>query len=63
MNFGRRSWAASIVGFALAVLAACAALQWAAQLLLQALPVLLPAAGVVLLGFFAWRYYNRPRGW
>ena len=62
-SYRPRSWAASLVWFAIAVLAVCAALQLAAQLLLQALPVLLPTAGVIVIGFFAWRYYNRPRGW
>jgi hypothetical protein len=58
-----RSWAVSIVGFSLAVLTACLALRLAARLLLDALPVLIPAAVVVLVSWFAWRYSQRPRGW
>ena len=59
-----RSWAASIVGFALAVLVACAALSWAAELLLVALPVLAPTAAVVGGTVLAWRWYSRrPPGW
>ena len=64
MNNGPRSWAASIVGFALAVLAACLALELAAEFLLAALPVLVPVAlvttGTVALGRWWW---NRPTGW
>ncbi len=63
MNYGPRSWAASILGFSLAVLVACAALELAADLLLAALPVLLPAGGVALLAVALWRYYNRPGNW
>ncbi len=63
MSSGPQSWAASILGFALAVLAACAALELAADLLRAALPVLLPAFGCIVLVGAAWHFYNRPRGW
>ena len=42
MNRPTQSWTASIVGFALAVLAASLALKLAAEFLLAALPVLVP---------------------
>ncbi len=61
--FGRRSLAASIVGFALAVLAAAVALNAAADLLRAALPVLIPVGIVTLVSIGAWRWYRRPRGW
>jgi hypothetical protein len=64
VNRQPQSWAASILGFALAVLAACLALKLAAEFLLAALPVLVPAVivttGVVALGRWWW---NRPTGW
>lgn len=63
MNYGRRSWTASIVGFALAVLAVCAALHLAADLLRPALPVLLPGAAIALLCLAIWRYVRRPHNW
>jgi len=63
VNQRPRSWAASILTFALAVLAACWALNLGAELLCEALPVLVPVAGVALAGYVAWRLYNRPRGW
>jgi hypothetical protein len=58
-----RSWATSIVGFALAVLVAGWALDRAADYLLAALPVLVPVAVVVGAGLLAWRLFNRPHGW
>lgn len=58
-----RSWGASIVSFAFAVLAASVALQLAAGFLLEALPVLAVVAGVMVIGWCVWRYYNRSRGW
>lgn len=58
-----RSWTASLLGLAFAVLAISAALQLAAELLLAALPILLPAAGFVLLGLLAWRAYSRRGTW
>jgi hypothetical protein len=58
-----RSWTASIVGFALAVLAAAYALNVAAQLLRQALPVLIPVAVLVLIGIGSWQWQSRARGW
>ena len=58
-----RSWAASIVGFALAVLAASVMLSLAADYLWAALPVLLLTAGLVVLGIIGWRLYRRPRNW
>ncbi len=59
-----RSWAASIVGFCFAVLAACLALKLAAEFLLDALPVLLPAAAVVVGSALTWRWWrNRSGGW
>jgi hypothetical protein len=63
MTVGPRSWTASIVGFALAVLVAGWALNRAADYLLAALPVLVPVAAVVTAGVLAWRFHNRPRGW
>ena len=63
MNRGPRSWTASIVGFALAVLAAAYALNMAADLLRQALPVLVPVAIVVVLGIGLWQWRSRTRGW
>ncbi|TQN41691.1 hypothetical protein FHU33_1068 [Blastococcus colisei] len=63
MSSDPRSWTAGIVGFALAVLVACWALQLAAGLLLDALPILGPVAGLVVVGWAGWRYVNRPRGW
>ena len=59
----RQSWAASIVGFALAVLAAAYALSVAADLLRQALPVLIPTAVLVLVGIGLWHWRSRSRGW
>jgi hypothetical protein len=58
-----RSWAASIMSFALAVLAASIMLQLAADYLRAALPVLVLTAGIVVLGLIAWRLYRRPRNW
>lgn len=58
-----RSWMSSLLGLAFAVLAACAALQLAADLLLAALPVLLPVAGACLLGLIGWRAYSRRGTW
>jgi hypothetical protein len=63
MSSDPRSWTAGIVGFALAVLAAGFALNWAAALLLDALPVLAPVAGALIVAWAVWRYVNRPRGW
>lgn len=63
MSSDPRSWTAGIVGFALAVLVAGFALNWAAALLLDALPVLGAVAGVFLVGWGTWRFVNRPRGW
>jgi len=64
VNSGPRSWAASIVGFALAVLAACFALKLAADYLLAALPVLLPAGAGLFVAGIAWRWWaGRQRGW
>ncbi len=63
MNRGPRSWTASIVGFALLVLAVCWALNLAAALLREALPVLIPVAAVTLCGLGIWRWHSRPRGW
>jgi hypothetical protein len=61
--FGLRSLAASIVNFALALLAASVALNLAATFLQAALPVLIPVGIVTLIGVGVWRWYNRPRGW
>jgi hypothetical protein len=63
MTVSPRSWTASIVGFALAVLVAGCALNRAAAYLLAALPVLVPVAVVVAAGLLAWRFHHRPRGW
>lgn len=64
MSQGPRSWAASIVGFALVVLAVCWALRVAADNLRAALPVLLPTAVIVASVAVAWRWWiNRPHGW
>jgi hypothetical protein len=60
---GPHSWAASIVGFALAVLAASVMLQLAAEYLMAALPVLLLTAALVVLGLIGWHFYRRPRNW
>lgn len=58
-----RSWTASIVSFAVTVLAVCLALKLAAEFLLDALPVLVPVA-VIASGIYAWRWWsNRTRGW
>lgn len=58
-----RSWTSSLLGFAFAVVAVCVALNLAADLLLQALPILLLAIGVGVLGLVAWRAYSRRGGW
>jgi hypothetical protein len=58
-----RSWAASIMSFALAVLAASFMLQTAACYLRAALPMLLVAAALVVLGLIGWRLYRGPRNW
>ena len=64
MSNGPLSWAASIVGFALAVLAACFALKLAADFLLSALPVLLPVGAGLLVASAAWRWWSHNRrGW
>lgn len=64
MSGSPRSWAASIVGFAFAVLAACLALKLAAEYLLAALPVLLPTAAVAGGAALVWRWRSRrPPGW
>lgn len=62
MNQHPRSWAASLLSFALTVLAACWAINWAAELLLAVWPVLLGGAcvvGGVTAGATYWR--NRDR--
>lgn len=59
----RPSWAAGILSFSLAVLAASVALNLAAGYLRQALPVLIPTAGAVFVGVGLWRFHNRPRNW
>lgn len=51
------------MGFALAVLAAAYALNLAADLLRQALPVLIPAAVLVVIGIGLWQWRSRSRGW
>ncbi len=61
--FCRRSLAASIVGFALAVLAAALALDMAADLLRAALPVFIPLGIAAIVAVGAWRWLTRPRGW
>jgi hypothetical protein len=53
----------SIVGFALAVLVACYCLNLAADYLREALPVLIPAVIIAVIGIGVWRWYTRPRGW
>jgi hypothetical protein len=58
-----RSWSASIVGFALAVLAAAVALNLAAGLLRDALPVLMPVGVVALSGLGIWRWHRHYHGW
>ncbi|MGY1651768.1 hypothetical protein [Geodermatophilus sp. SYSU D01119] len=63
MNTGPRSWTTSIVGFALMVLVVSAALNLAAELLREALPVLIPTAIVVLMGYGIWHWRTRARGW
>lgn len=64
MSQGPSSWTASIVGFALAVLAACLALKLAAEYLLDALPVLVPVLAVTGVAAAVGRWWwNRPRGW
>ncbi len=63
MNGGPRSWTASIVSCALLVLAVCWALNLAAELLREALPVLIPVATVVLCSYGLWRWQSRSRGW
>lgn len=59
----RRSWTASIVGFALAVLVAALAVHSTAELVLSALPVLLPIAGCVGLLLAGRWWSNRRGGW
>jgi len=59
VNQAPRSWAASILSISFAVLAASAALKWAAQLLREALPVLFPIAIVGLLAVGGWRLHRR----
>lgn len=59
----RRSWTASLWGFAVAVLAVCAALAMAAELLVDALPVLLPTLAVLCTATFLWRRYGRSDQW
>ena len=51
------------MGAALAVLVACYCLNRAASYLLQALPVLIPVAVVILIAIGLWRWYSRPRDW
>lgn len=64
MSRGPRSWTASIVGFALAVLAAAVALNLAAQYLVAALPVLVPTAVVGGGAIVGWRWWSHRRdGW
>jgi Flp pilus assembly protein TadB len=59
-----RGWTASVVSFAFTVLAVCLALKLAAEWLLDALPVLLPALVVVLIAVVVWRWWSgRSRGW
>ncbi len=54
----------TLLGLAVAVLVAAYALHWAAELLREAAPVLLPAAGLVLLTALVlrWLRYRRD-GW
>ena len=61
--YGRRSLATSIMGFALAVLVAAVALDWAADLLRAALPIVIPLGLMVITGIGVWRWYTRPRSW
>jgi hypothetical protein len=63
VNLGPRSWATGIVSGALAVLVACYCLNLAAVYLLQALPVLIPAGLVGLIGFGIWRWRTRSDRW
>ena len=63
MNRGPQSWTASILGFALVVLAVCAAFNLAAQLLREALPVLIPAGVVAIVSIGLWQWRSRSRGW
>lgn len=63
MNNGRRGWTASIVSFALTVLAVSLALRLAAEWLREALPVLVPVAIVVAVGIGLWQWRSRSRGW
>lgn len=63
MNHGPSSWATRILGFALTILVACAALKEATNLLLSALPVLVPALIVGLAGYVGWQYYRRSDRW
>lgn len=67
MSQGPRSWAASIVGFSLAVFAACYLLSRATDYLRHALPVLIPVGvvvGLVAVLLSAWRWWrSRSRGW
>jgi len=52
------------LGFALMVLAACAALKLAAEWLAQALPVLIPVALVLLVAYVGLQLWQRRRdGW
>ncbi|SDN38670.1 hypothetical protein [Geodermatophilus sp. DSM 45219] len=62
MSKGPRSWAASITSFTFVVLAAAFALNVAAELLREALPVLVPVGVTVLVGIGLWRWQH-PRGW
>jgi hypothetical protein len=59
----RRSWTANLWGFAFAVLAVCAVLAMAAELLVDALPVLLPALAMLCAATFLWRRYGRSNQW
>ena len=63
MNHHPRSLAASLLGFALTVLAASMALNWAACLLLEVWPVLLVAAVVALVLAGAFSYWRRRDRW
>ena len=63
MKSAPSSWASSIVSLAVAVLVVCVVLSWAAQLLREALPVLLPASLVLLLAWAGWRVYRRSDRW
>jgi MFS superfamily sulfate permease-like transporter len=57
------SWVTSIVGFALAILVACYCLNLAAQYLREALPILILAVVIAVIGIGTWHWYHRPRGW